>query len=145
MIDIRLKRLPHGEGLPLPSYASGGAAGLDVVAAESLTLEPGGRHAVATGFACAIPEGYEVQVRPRSGLALKHGITCLNTPGTIDSDYRGEIKVILANLGGEAFEIVRGERIAQLVPAPVLGARFEEVEELDGTERGAGGFGSTGR
>ena len=145
MIDIRLKRLPNGEGLPLPSYASAGAAGLDVVAAESLSLAPGARHAVATGFALAIPEGYEVQVRPRSGLALKHGITCLNTPGTIDSDYRGEVKVILANLGGEAFEIVRGERIAQLVPALVLRARFEEVGELDETGRGAGGFGSTGR
>ncbi|HEX8668108.1 MAG TPA: dUTP diphosphatase [Allosphingosinicella sp.] len=145
MIDIRVKRLPHGEGLPLPSYASGGAAGLDVVAAETLTLAPGERHAVGTGFAIAIPEGYEVQVRPRSGLALKHGITCLNTPGTIDSDYRGEVKVILANLGAEPFEVVRGERIAQLVPAPVLRAAFEEVDSLDHTERGAGGFGSTGR
>jgi dUTP pyrophosphatase len=145
MIEIRLKRLANGEGLPTPSYASDGAAGLDVVAAESLTLTPGGRHAVATGFAMAIPEGYEIQVRPRSGLALKHGITCLNTPGTIDSDYRGEVKVILANLGSEPFEIVRGERIAQLVPAPVLRASFVEVEELDGTLRGAGGFGSTGR
>ena len=145
MIGIRLKRLPNGEGLPLPAYASGGAAGLDVVAAESLTLGPGARHAVATGFALAIPEGYEVQVRPRSGLALKHGITCLNTPGTIDSDYRGEVKVILANLGDAPFEIVRGERIAQLVPAPVLRAGFHEVESLDDTERGAGGFGSTGR
>ena len=144
-IDIELKRLPHGEGLPLPAYASEHAAGLDVVAAESLTLSPGERHAVATGFAMAIPHGFEVQVRPRSGLALKHGITCLNTPGTIDSDYRGEVKVILANLGGEAFAIVRGERIAQLVPAPVLRARFAEVEELGSTERGAGGFGSTGR
>ena len=145
MIDIKLKRLPHGDGLPLPSYASGGAAGLDVVAAESLTLAPGARHAVATGFAIAIPAGYEVQVRPRSGLALKHGITCLNTPGTIDSDYRGEVKVILANLGAEPFEIVRGERIAQLVPAPVLRAAFVEVDDLDETVRGAGGFGSTGR
>jgi dUTP pyrophosphatase len=145
MIDIRLKRLPHGEGLPLPSYASAGAAGLDVVAAESLTLAPGARHAVATGFAIAIPEGFEVQVRPRSGLALKHGITCLNTPGTIDSDYRGEVKVILANLGAEPFEVVRGERIAQLVPAPVLRAGFHEVETLDDTARGGGGFGSTGR
>nr|WP_295370606.1 dUTP diphosphatase [uncultured Sphingosinicella sp.] len=145
MIDIKLKRLPHGEGLPLPSYASHGAAGLDIVAAESLSLAPGARHAVATGFAIAIPEGYEVQVRPRSGLALKHGITCLNTPGTIDSDYRGEVKVILANLGAEAFEIVRGERIAQLVPAPVLRASFDEVESLDDTARGGGGFGSTGR
>src|SRR5262249_40854802 len=120
------------------------AAGLDVVAAETLTLQPGKRHAVATGFAIAIPHGYEVQVRPRSGLALKHGITCLNTPGTIDSDYRGEVKVILANLGSEPFEIARGERIAQLVPAPVQRARFEEVETLDDTVRGAGGFGSTG-
>jgi dUTP pyrophosphatase len=145
MIDIRLKRLPHGQGLPLPSYASAGAAGLDVVAAESLTLAPDARHAVATGFAIAIPEGFEVQVRPRSGLALKHGITCLNTPGTIDSDYRGEVKVILANLGTEPFEVVRGERIAQLVPAPVLRAAFHETESLEQTERGAGGFGSTGR
>ena len=145
MIGIAVKRLPHGEGLPLPAYASDHAAGLDVVAAESLTLAPGARHAVATGFAFAIPEGYEVQVRPRSGLALKHGITCLNTPGTIDSDYRGEVKVILANLGSEAFEIIRGERIAQLVPAPVLSARFDEVGELPDTARGAGGFGSTGR
>jgi dUTP pyrophosphatase len=145
VIDIRLKRLPHGEGLTLPSYASAGSAGLDVVAAESLTLAPGARHAVATGFAIAIPEGYEVQVRPRSGLALKHGITCLNTPGTIDSDYRGEVKVILANLGSEPFEVVRGERIAQLVPAPVLRASFSEVEDLENTARGSGGFGSTGR
>ena len=144
-IGIRLRRLPHGDGLPLPAYASEHAAGLDVVAAESLILAPGQRHAVATGFAVAIPHGYEVQVRPRSGLALKHGLSVLNTPGTIDSDYRGEVKVILANLGAEPFEIARGERIAQLVPAPVLQARFEEVEELDETARGAGGFGSTGR
>jgi dUTP pyrophosphatase len=145
MISIQLKRLPHGEGLPAPSYATDGAAGLDVVAAEDLTLEPGARHAVATGFAIAIPPGYEVQVRPRSGLALKHGITCLNTPGTIDEDYRGEVKIILANLGGEPFEVRRGERIAQLVPAPVLKANFDVVAELDDTSRGAGGFGSTGR
>jgi dUTP pyrophosphatase len=144
-IEIQLCRLPHGEGLPLPSYASAGAAGLDVVAAEALTLAPGRRHAVATGFMVAIPEGYEIQVRPRSGLALKHGITCLNTPGTIDSDYRGEVKVILANLGDTDFEIVRGERIAQLVPAAVQRATFAEVVNLDETERGAGGFGSTGR
>ncbi len=144
-IDIELMRLPHGVGLPAPSYASAGAAGMDVVAAENLTLAPGARHAVATGFAIAIPEGYEVQVRPRSGLALKHGITCLNTPGTIDSDYRGEVRVILANLGQEPFDVVRGERIAQLVPAPVLRARFTEVEALGMTERGFGGFGSTGR
>lgn len=143
-IEIRLKRLPHGEGLPLPAYATAHAAGMDVVSAEELTLAPGARHAVATGFAIAIPKGYEVQVRPRSGLALKQGVTCLNTPGTIDADYRGEVKVILANLGGEPFEIRRGDRIAQLVPAPVQRARFVEVGELDDTERGAGGFGSTG-
>jgi len=145
MIEIKLTRLPHGDGLPLPKYATEHAAGLDVCAAEELVLEPGQRHAVATGFAIEIPHGYEVQVRPRSGLALKHGITCLNTPGTIDSDYRGEVKVILANLGGEAFAIGRGERIAQLVPAPVLQANFVEVEALAETARGAGGFGSTGR
>jgi dUTP pyrophosphatase len=145
MIEIQLQRLPHGNGLPTPSYATDGAAGLDVVAAEDLTLAPGERHAVATGFAIAIPEGFEVQVRPRSGLALKHGITCLNTPGTIDHDYRGEVKVILANLGSEPFEVKRGERIAQLVPAPVTKAHFSEVVELAETSRGAGGFGSTGR
>jgi dUTP pyrophosphatase len=145
MIEIQLQRLPHGEDLAAPAYATDGAAGLDVVAAEDLILAPGGRHAVATGFALAIPEGYEVQVRPRSGLALKHGITCLNTPGTIDHDYRGEVKVILANLGTEPFEVRRGERIAQLVPAPVLKAAFREVESLSGTSRGAGGFGSTGQ
>ena len=144
-ITIALKRLPHGEGLPLPAYATAHAAGMDVVAAEDVTLHPGARHAVATGFAVAIPEGFEVQVRPRSGLALKHGITCLNTPGTIDADYRGEVKVILANLGAEPFEIVRGERIAQLVPAPVQRAAFAEVVELNETVRGEGGFGSTGR
>ena len=144
-IRIALKRLPHGEGLPLPAYATEHAAGMDVVAAEDVTLRPGWRHAVATGFAIAIPEGYEVQVRPRSGLALKHGITCLNTPGTIDADYRGEVKVILANLGTAVVEIARGERIAQLVPAPVQRAVFTEVDTLDDTARGAGGFGSTGR
>jgi dUTP pyrophosphatase len=143
-IAIRIQRLPHGADLPVPSYATQGAAGMDVVAAEDLTLAPGARHAVATGFAIAIPEGYEVQVRPRSGLALKHGITCLNTPGTIDSDYRGEVKVILANLGDAPFPIQRGDRIAQLVPAPVQRAVFAEVDTLDETARGAGGFGSTG-
>lgn len=144
-ISIALKRLPHGVDLPLPAYATAGAAGMDVVAAEELTLAPGARAAVATGFALAIPEGYEVQVRPRSGLALKHGITCLNTPGTIDHDYRGEVKVILANLGTEPFAVVRGERIAQLVPAPVQRVVLSEVDVLDETTRGAGGFGSTGR
>lgn len=145
MIALHLRRLPHGEGLPLPAYATAGAAGMDVVAAEDIDLAPGARHAVATGFAIAIPEGYEVQVRPRSGLALKHGITCLNTPGTIDSDYRGEVKVILANLGQEPFRVVRGERIAQLVPAVVTRADIVEVDVLDDTARGTGGFGSTGR
>lgn len=143
-IRIALHRLPHGADLPLPAYATDGAAGMDVVAAEDLTLAVGGRHAVATGFAMAIPAGYEVQVRPRSGLALKHGVTCLNTPGTIDSDYRGEVKVILANLGDAPFEIRRGDRIAQLVPAPVQRAELALVESLDETARGAGGFGSTG-
>ena len=145
MIEIKLSRLPHSGGLPLPRYASEDAAGLDIAAAEDLTLEPGQRHAVATGFAVEIPRGYEVQVRPRSGLAIKHGITCLNTPGTIDSDYRGEVKVILVNLGQEPFEVRRGERIAQLVPAPVLRADFVEVGELAETARGSGGFGSTGQ
>ena len=145
MIEIELQRLVHGNGLPAPAYATDGAAGLDVVSAEDVTLQPGERHAVATGFAIAIPEGFEVQVRPRSGLALKHGITCLNTPGTIDHDYRGEVKIILANLGGEPFEVRRGERIAQLVPAPVLKAAFREVASLGETSRGAGGFGSTGQ
>lgn len=143
-IEIAIQRLPNGGGLPLPAYASDGAAGMDIVAAETLTLRPGARHAVATGFAMAIPPGYEVQVRPRSGLALKHGVTCLNTPGTIDSDYRGEVKVILANLGDESFEIRRGDRIAQIVPAPVQRASFAEVASLDATKRGTGGFGSTG-
>ena len=143
-ITIQLKRLSHGEGLPAPSYATSGAAGMDVVAAEDLVLEPGQRHAVATGFAIAIPPGFEVQVRPRSGLALKHGITCLNTPGTIDSDYRGEVKVILANLGEDDFPISKGDRIAQIVVAPVTHAAMVEVDDLDDTARGAGGFGSTG-
>jgi dUTP pyrophosphatase len=143
-IAIPILRLPHNDDLPLPAYATEGAAGMDVVAAEDLILAPGARHGVATGFAMAIPPGYEVQVRPRSGLALKHGVTCLNTPGTIDSDYRGEVKVILANLGSESFAIKRGDRIAQLVPTPVQRAVLNEVESLDETSRGSGGFGSTG-
>lgn len=143
-VGVRIKRLPHGEGLPLPAYATQGAAGMDVVAAEEVSLAPGARHAVATGFALAIPEGYEVQVRPRSGLALKHGIGVPNTPGTIDSDYRGELKVILINHGTGAFAIHRGDRIAQLVLAPVIRAAWDEVADLDDTARGAGGFGSTG-
>ena len=144
-LRIRITRLPHGEGLPLPSYATPGAAGMDVVAAEDIDLAPGQRHAVATGFRVAIPEGYEIQVRPRSGLAFKHGISVPNTPGTIDSDYRGELKVLLINLGDQSFAVRRGERIAQLVPAAVTLAAFDEVEELCDTNRGHGGFGSTGQ
>ncbi|WP_374285593.1 dUTP diphosphatase [Novosphingobium sp.] len=143
-IPVPIKRLPHGAGLDLPAYATSGAAGMDVVSAEDVTLAPGARHAVATGLAMAIPHGFEVQVRPRSGLALKHGITVPNTPGTIDSDYRGELKVILINHGAAPFEIRRGDRIAQLVLAPVVQAGWVEVSELDETARGEGGFGSTG-
>ena len=143
-VPILVKRLPHGEGLALPAYATEGAAGMDVVAAEDVVLAPGGRHAVATGLALAIPPGYEIQVRPRSGLALKHGITVPNTPGTIDSDYRGELKVILINHGTQEFAVRRGDRIAQLVVAPVVQGSWLEVEELEGTARGEGGFGSTG-
>ncbi|MCV0384214.1 MAG: dUTP diphosphatase [Erythrobacter sp.] len=143
-VGVQLKRLPHGEGLDLPAYATAGAAGMDVVAAEDVSIAPGDRHAVATGFALAIPAGFEIQVRPRSGLALKHGVTVPNTPGTIDSDYRGELKVILINHGSESFAVRRGDRIAQLVLAPVVQARWNEVDELDETARGAGGFGSTG-
>ncbi|WP_293880114.1 dUTP diphosphatase [Sphingomonas sp.] len=144
-IDIAIMRLPHGAGLALPAYATAGAAGMDIVSAEALILQPGARRAVATGFSIAIPAGFEVQVRPRSGLALKNGVTCLNTPGTIDSDYRGEVRIILANLSHEPFTITRGDRIAQLVPAPVQRARLVETESLDQTDRGTGGFGSTGR
>ena len=143
-VPVQIKRLPHGEGLDFPVYATLGAAGMDVVAAESVTLRPGQRHAVATGFALAIPDGFEVQVRPRSGLALKHGITLPNTPGTIDSDYRGELKVILINHSSESFPIQRGDRVAQLVLAPVTLAAWDEVAELPDTARGMGGFGSTG-
>ena len=143
-VGVRIKRLPHGEGLTLPAYATPGAAGMDVLAAEDVTLAPGARHAVATGFAVAIPAGFEIQVRPRSGLALKHGISVPNTPGTIDSDYRGELKVIMINHGAEPFTIARGDRIAQLVLAPVTQVAWDEVAELDDTARGAGGFGSTG-
>ncbi len=143
-IAVKVKRLPHGLDLPLPAYATAGAAGMDVVAAEDVVIAPGARHPVATGLALAIPEGFEIQVRPRSGLALKHGITVPNTPGTIDSDYRGELKVLLINHGVEPFAIQRGDRVAQLVLAPVVQAAWEEIEELDETARGAGGFGSTG-
>ena len=145
---VPITRLPHGADLPLPAYETAQAAGMDLRAAvpedEPYVLHPGSRHAVPTGYAFALPPGYEAQVRPRSGLALKSGITCLNTPGTVDADYRGEVKVILVNLGAEDFTIRRGDRIAQLVIAPVVQARWAEVESLDETARGAGGFGSTG-
>ncbi len=143
-VAVQVTRLPHGEGLDLPRYATDGAAGMDVLSAEDVTLAPGARHAVATGLAVAIPPGHEIQVRPRSGLALKHGISVPNTPGTIDSDYRGEVKVIVINHGTEPFAIGRGDRVAQLVLAPVTLAQWEEVAELGETSRGADGFGSTG-
>jgi dUTP pyrophosphatase len=145
---IPIRRLPHADGLPLPTYETGGAAGMDLRAAVAddapLVLKPGARDMVPTGLAFAVPAGFEAQVRPRSGLAAKAGVTCLNTPGTIDSDYRGEVKVILINLGPEDFIIRRGDRIAQLVIAPVVQAEWAEVDDLDETRRGAGGFGSTG-
>ena len=144
-IRIAITRLPHGDGLPLPTYATPGAAGLDVVAAEDFDLQPGQRHAVATGFKVAIPQGFEIQVRPRSGLAFKHGLSVPNAPGTIYSDYRGELKILLINHGDQPFAIRRGERIAQLVPAAVTLAAFDEVDDLDATSRGHGGFGSTGQ
>ena len=147
-ISVRIRRLPHAAGLSLPEYATPGAAGVDLraaVPAESpLTLAPGQRALVPTGFCIALPEGYEAQVRPRSGLALKHGVTCLNSPGTIDADYRGEIGVILVNLGEAPFTIERGMRIAQLVVAPVSRVCWQEAKTLDDTDRGTGGFGSTG-
>jgi dUTP pyrophosphatase len=148
-VDVRIRRLPHAEGLPLPAYETAHAAGMDLRAAldeaAPVMLAPGQRAMVPTGLCIALPDGFEAQVRPRSGLAAKHGITCLNTPGTIDADYRGEVKVILVNLGGEPFPIARGDRIAQMVVAPVTRAAWTEVAELDDTARGAGGFGSTGR
>jgi dUTP pyrophosphatase len=145
-VAVALKVLPHGKGLALPAYATEGSAGADLAAAvaEPLVLPPGGRALVPTGISLALPEGYEAQVRPRSGLALRHGVTVLNSPGTIDSDYRGEISVILANLGAAAVTIARGDRIAQLVVAPVHRAAWHAVEELPGSARGAGGFGSSG-
>lgn len=147
-IDIRVQRLPHSEGLPLPRYETEGAAGMDLIAAlpesEPLLLAPGERALVPTGLAIALPQGYEAQVRPRSGLAAKNGVTVLNSPGTVDCDYRGEVKVILINLGQDAFTIERGTRVAQMVIAPVTQAQLHEVAELDDTARGAGGFGSTG-
>lgn len=144
MIKVELKRLPHGQDLPLPAYETAGAAGMDLRAAEDMTLSPGARALVPTGLSIALPEGYEAQVRPRSGLAVKHGVTVLNAPGTIDCDYRGEVKVPLINHGQQEFVIVRGDRIAQMVIAPVTRIAWSEVDVLDQTVRGAGGFGSSG-
>ena len=146
-IDVKVKRLPHAADMPLPAYESAGAAGADLRAAvaDVLEIQPMGRALVPTGLCFEIPDGYEMQVRPRSGLAARHGITLLNTPGTVDSDYRGEVKVILVNLGDTAFEVRRGERIAQAVVAPVTRARYAEADDLAETGRGAGGFGSTGQ
>ncbi len=145
-VEVRIRRLPHAEGLPLPIYATDGAAGADVCAAveDEIVIEPGERQAVATGLVIEIPGGFEAQVRPRSGLAIRQGLTVVNAPGTIDSDYRGELKVLLVNLGTETVTIARGDRIAQLVVAPVTRALFVETEDLTASERGAGGFGSTG-
>jgi dUTP pyrophosphatase len=146
-LRVALKRLPAGEGLPLPAYMTEHAAGADLCAAvtQDLTLPPGGRALVPTGFSIALPLGYEAQVRPRSGLAIRSGVTCLNAPGTIDADYRGEVCVVLANLGTEPVVVCRGDRIAQLVVAPVARASFEVLDELPPTVRGTGGFGSTDR
>lgn len=148
LLVVELLRLPHSEGLPTPRYETDQAAGMDLRAAVAqdapILLEPGARALIPTGFCIALPVGYEAQVRPRSGLALKHAITCLNSPGTVDSDYRGELKVILINHGDQAFAIARGERIAQLVIAPVTRAQWREVTQLEETGRGGGGFGSTG-
>ena len=145
-VELAFRALPHFGELPLPAYATAGAAGMDIVAAvtEDLVLAPGGRSAVPTGLSMAVPAGHEVQVRPRSGLALRHGVTVANAPGTIDSDYRGEVKVLLVNLGDAEFTVSRGMRIAQIVLAPVTRADPKLVEELDDTARGSGGFGSTG-
>ncbi len=145
-VELRIKRLPGAEDLDLPSYATPYAAGLDVAAAieKEVVLNPGMYALIPTGFSMAIPQGYEIQVRPRSGLAVKHGITVLNSPGTIDADYRGEVKICLINHGQDPFTIHRGDRIAQLIVAPVMRAEVCEVQILDATERGAGGFGHTG-
>ena len=145
-VEVRIRRLPHAEGLPLPAYATDGAAGADLCAAvdAEMVFEPGDRAAVPTGLVLEIPEGYEAQVRPRSGLAIKAGLTIVNAPGTIDSDYRGELKVLLVNLGSDSASVGRGDRIAQLLIAPVTRASFIESEALSLSERGDGGFGSTG-
>ena len=145
MTEVKIMRLPNGKGLELPSYGTSGAAGLDLRAAEAATLKSGARFLMPTGLAIALPPQYEAQVRPRSGLAVKHGVTVLNAPGTIDEDYRGEIKVPLINHGTEDFFIARGDRIAQMVIAPVVQVRLMEVSALDETARGAGGFGSSGK
>ncbi len=142
---VLIRRLSSAEGLALPAYQTEHSAGMDFCAAEPLTLAPGERGAVSTGFAVAIPDGFELQVRPRSGLAARHGVTLTNAPGTIDADYRGEIRILLINHGGETFQVERGERIAQAVLAPVTRAVWEETAELPDTQRGAGGFGSTGK
>lgn len=144
MTSVAIKRLPNNDDLPLPAYETAGAAGMDLRATEAVTLKPGARHLVPTGLSIALPEGFEAQVRPRSGLAVKHGVTVLNSPGTIDCDYRGEIKVPLINHGQDEFVIARGDRIAQMVIAPVTRIVWTEVETLDETARGAGGFGSSG-
>ena len=145
-LAVAIRRLPHGADLPLPDYATAGSAGLDLVAAieGEITLAPGERRLVPAGIAIALPAGYEAQLRPRSGLAARHGVTLVNSPGTIDADYRGEIQAILINLGDAPFRLRRGERMAQLVVAPVTRVRWEESATLVGTARGAGGFGSTG-
>ena len=145
-IPVAVKRLPHNPDLPLPSYETALAAGMDLSAAveNDITLNPGDRDLIPTGLAIALPEGYEAQIRPRSGLAARNGVTVLNTPGTVDADYRGEVKVILANLGTEPFTVTRGMRIAQMIIAPVVQASLTETAELPETARGAGGFGSTG-
>ena len=145
MIEVAILRLAHGEGLALPAYETEHAAGMDLRAAEDAILAPGGRAMVATGFAIALPHGFEAQLRPRSGLAARHGVTVLNAPGTIDADYRGEIKVILINHGEASFAIKRGDRIAQMIISPVTRIRFTEEDSLSDTARGSGGFGSTGR
>ena len=144
MTEVLITRLPHADGLPLPSLATPGSAGYDIASADQASLAPMERKLFRTGFAIAVPEGFECQIRPRSGLALRHGITLPNTPATIDSDYRGELMIMLVNLGADAFEVTRGMRIAQMVIARVERATFRPVEELPGTSRGAGGFGSTG-